>query len=79
MQPVVLPESGELVTNDFTDAGEDELAVVDVASGTLLHRVATGSRVANGMFLTPGGDHDVFSCSTTVARVEWQHAETATA
>ena len=72
MQPVVFPESGELVINDFTDAGHDDLIVVDIATGDLLDRVATGSRIANGMFLTPGGDRDVFYCSTTVfARVRW--------
>jgi hypothetical protein len=72
MQPVVFPESGELVINDFTAAGSDDLVVVDVASGELLDRVETGSRVANGMFLAPGGRRDVFYCSTlTVARISW--------
>ncbi len=72
MQPVVFPESNELVINDFTDAGTDDLVVVDIASGSLLDRVSTGSRIANGMFLSAGGDRDVFYCSTlTVARVSW--------
>jgi len=72
MQPVVFPESGELVINDFTADGSDDLVVVDVATGTLIDRVATGSRVANGMFLTAGGNRDVFYCSTlTVARIQW--------
>ncbi|HEY5664494.1 MAG TPA: hypothetical protein VIS05_10705 [Ilumatobacter sp.] len=72
MQPVVFPASGELVINDFTAAGDDDLVVVDLATGTLVDRVATGSRIANGMFLTAGGDRDVFYCSTlTVARVRW--------
>ncbi len=72
MQPIVFPESGELVTNDFSDAGHDDLIVVDVATGVLLDRVATGSRIANGMFLTAGGDRDVFYCTTTtLARVVW--------
>ena len=39
MQPIVFPESGELVTNDFSDAGHDDLIVVDVATGVLLDRV----------------------------------------
>jgi len=73
MQPVVFPESGELVINDFSDAGGDDLIVVDVESGRLLDRVATGSRIANGMFLTPGGNRDVFYCTTTtLARVAWR-------
>jgi hypothetical protein len=72
MQPVVFPESGELVINDFTDDGLDDLIVVDVASGIELDRVATGSRIANGMFLTAGGDRDVFFCTTTtLARARW--------
>lgn len=73
MQPIVFPESGELVINDFTAEGVDDLVVVDVSTGALLDRVATGSRVANGMFLTAGGQRDVFYCTTTVlARVQWE-------
>ena len=72
MQPVVFPESGELVINDFTAEGSDDLIVVDVASGELLDRIPTGSRIANGMFLTAGDDRDVYYCTTTVlARVAW--------
>ena len=72
MQPVVFPESGELVINDFTAAGTDDIIVVDIATGELLDRVITGSRIANGMFLTPGGNRDIFYCSTlTVARITW--------
>lgn len=73
MQPVVFPDSGELVINDFTAQGTDDLIVVDVAGGELLDRVQTGSRIANGMFLTAGGDRDVFYCTTrTLARVCWE-------
>jgi hypothetical protein len=72
MQPLVFPDSGELVINDFTDDGSDDLVVVDVATGALLDRVPTGSRIANGMFLTAGDDRDVFYCTTTTfARVRW--------
>lgn len=72
MQPVVFPESGELVINDFTDAGRDHLIVIDVRTGELLDRVDTGSRIANGMFLSAGGDRDVLYCTTTtLARVRW--------
>lgn len=72
MQPVVFPDSGELVINDFTAEGSDDLVVVDVASGAVLDRVPTGSRIANGMFLSAGGDRDVWYCSTlAVARVAW--------
>lgn len=72
MQPVVFPESGELVINDFTADGSDDLIVVDVVSGELLDRVSTGSRIANGMFLSAGGQRDVWYCSTlALARVAW--------
>lgn len=73
MQPVVFPDSGELVINDFTDDGFDDLVVVDVRTGELLDRINTGSRIANGMFLTAGGARDVFYCTTTTfARVVWE-------
>lgn len=73
MQPVVFPDSGELVINDFTADGSDDLIVVDVRTGSLLDRVETGSRIANGMFLTPGGNRDIFYCTTAyVARVAWR-------
>ncbi len=73
MQPVVFPDSGELVINDFTSQGTDDLIVVDIPTGALLDRVGTGSPIANGMFLTPGGDRDVFYCSTTaVSRIVWR-------
>ncbi|MEK9595674.1 MAG: hypothetical protein VW057_06900 [Rhodospirillaceae bacterium] len=72
MQPVVFPESGELVINDFTADGSDDLIVVDIATGQLLDRVATGARLANGMFLTADGAGGVFYCTTTsLARVSW--------
>jgi hypothetical protein len=70
MQPVVFPETGELVINDYSNS-DDRLIVVDIPTGEILDSVSTGSRVANGMFLTPGGDRDVFYCSTfAVARVQ---------
>ena len=77
MQPVVYPESGELVINDFrvgADGGppSDDLVVVDIASGSLIDRVPTGSRVANGMFLSAASDRRVLYASTTaVALVAW--------
>jgi len=71
MQPAAFPETGELVINDFRD-NDDRLIVVDIPTGALIDSVSTGSRLANGMFLTPGGDRDVYYCSTfAVARVRW--------
>ncbi|MDG2049334.1 MAG: hypothetical protein P8M78_04145 [Myxococcota bacterium] len=72
MQPVIFPESGEMVINDFTDLGRDDLVVIDLAEGRIVDRVDTGSKVANGMFLSPGEGRSVFYCSTlTCARVTW--------
>jgi hypothetical protein len=72
MQRVVFPESGELVNYDFTESGSDDLVVVDLESGELLDRVQTGSRIANGMFLSPDSDSDGFYCSTLgIAQVAW--------
>lgn len=72
MQPIVFPDSGELVINDFTADGSDDVIVVDIASGELLDRVSTGSRIANGMFLTAGGARDVFYCTTLfLTRITW--------
>jgi hypothetical protein len=72
MQPVVFPDSGELVINDFTAQGSDDLIVVDVRSGELLDRVASGSRIANGMFLSPSEARGVLYCTTTtLAHVYW--------
>ena len=71
MQPVVFPESGELVINNFEN-GEDELIVVDIDSGELLSRVKVNSKLANGMFLTPGFNRDIFYCTTgTFSKVTW--------
>lgn len=72
MQPVVFPETGELVINDYRD-GDDGLIVVDMRAGEIVSRAGTGSRLANGMFLTPGADRDIYYCSTfAIARVQWR-------
>ena len=71
MQPVIFPESGELVINNFEN-GEDELIVVDIATGVLLSRAKVNARLANGMFLTPGFNRDIFYCTTgTFSKVTW--------
>ena len=73
MQPVVFPDSGELVINDFTDDQSDDVVVIDIRTGELLARVPTGSRIANGMFLSAGDERDVYYCSTlTWARISWE-------
>ena len=53
-------------------AQSDDIIEADIATGELLSRAATGSRIANGMFLSAGDDRDVYYCSTlTWARVHW--------
>lgn len=72
MQPVVFPDTGELVINDYK-TGDDQLIVVNIPTGDVLSRVSLGSRVANGMFLTAGLYRDVYYCSTlAVSRVRWR-------
>ncbi len=77
MQPVVYPDSGELVINDFTPGADggppsDDLVVVDIATGNLLDRVATGSQVANGMFLSAAsGGRVLYASTTAVALAAW--------
>ncbi len=72
MQPVVFPDGDELVINDFTPDGEDHVIVVRISTGEVLDRVPTGSRIANGMFLTAGDDNDVYYCTTTaLSRIRW--------
>ena len=71
MQPVIFPESGELVINNFEN-GEDELIVVDIATGELLSRAKVNARLANGMFLSPGFNRDIFYCTTgAFSKVTW--------
>jgi hypothetical protein len=71
MQPIIFPDSGELVINNFEN-GEDELIVVDIATGELFSRAKVNARLANGMFLTPGFNRDIFYCTTgTFSKVTW--------
>ena len=72
MQPIVFPDTGELVINDYT-TGDDQLIVVDITTGEIASRVSLGSRIANGMFLTAGLNRDVYYCSTlAISRVQWR-------
>ena len=71
MQPVVFPESEELVINSFEE-NDDKLVVIDLTNGNILDKVSLKSPLANGMFLTPGLNNDIFYCTTrTIARVSW--------
>ena len=71
MQPVVFPESNELVINNYEN-GSDQIIVLDVRNGELLSKANVNSKLANGMFLTPGNNRDIFYCSTgAFSRISW--------
>ena len=71
MQPVVFPESNELVINNYEN-GSDQIIVLDVRNGELLSKADVNSKLANGMFLTPGNNRDIFYCSTgAFSRISW--------
>lgn len=74
MQPMLYPETNELVINDFRllDESEpsDDLVVLDFRTGQMKARVPTGATRMNGMFLCPGWDRDLYYCSFgTIARI----------
>ena len=71
MQPVVFPESNELVINNYEN-GSDQIIVLDLRNGELLSKADVNSKLANGMFLTPGNNRDIFYCSTgAFSRISW--------
>ncbi len=71
MQPVVFPDSQELVINHY-EKGRDQIVVLDILSGEILSQVDVNSSLANGMFLTPGNNRDIFYCSTgAFSRISW--------
>ena len=52
---------------------DDQIIVVDIRTGELISKVSVGSPLANGMFLSPGFERDIYYCSTlTFARVQWR-------
>ncbi len=75
MQPLLYPDTAELVINDFRMLDEnetsDDLVVLDIRTGRMKARVPTGASRLNGMFLCPGWDRDLYYCSSgTVARIQ---------
>ncbi|MFT4570337.1 MAG: hypothetical protein ACI8TX_002603 [Hyphomicrobiaceae bacterium] len=74
MQPMVFPDTGELIVNDFGSAdfkaGNDAVVVLDLMTGEEKARVATGAPLPNGMFFAPGWNRDLYYCTAgAVARV----------
>ena len=69
--PLLFPDTGELVTNDFDRArGADQIVVLDVETGAERLRVDTHSPVQSVLFGAPGFGDDLYLCSfTTLTRV----------
>ncbi|MEY2420978.1 MAG: hypothetical protein QOI95_1045 [Acidimicrobiaceae bacterium] len=69
MQPVLYPDTGELVVDDQT--GGAHAVVVDVRTGEERGRALTDCpMLPNGMFFTPGFERDLYMCEPlAVARV----------
>ena len=66
MQPVVYADSGELVISDFQlGSGGGPPSVVDIAFGQSHRPLATGLRVASGMFLSAATGRRVLYARTT--------------
>ena len=72
MQPLYFEKTNELVINHYNDKS-DHLVVIDVLKGEILSKVDLETPMANGMFLTPGFNNDVYYCSTLAfAKVSWE-------
>ncbi len=79
MPPLLFPDTNELVVNDFRFLAEnqtsDDLVVLDIRTGTMKSRVATGATTLDGMYLTPGWHRDLYYCASgTVARIRVESA-----
>lgn len=62
MQMVMFSDTKEIAVNDFR-TGCDNVVIIDTITGEEKGRVPTESTTANGMFLSPGWERDVFYCS----------------
>ena len=72
MYPVVFLESGELIINSYEN-NSDHIAVINIENGELIKKIDLKSPLANGMFLTPGTNNDIYYCSTlTIAKIQWK-------
>ena len=71
MQPVVFLDSGELIINSYEN-NTDHIVVINLESGELIKKIDLKSPLANGMFITPGTQNDIYYCSTlTIAKIQW--------
>jgi hypothetical protein len=62
LQPMVFPDTDELVVDDFRQGHGDDLVVLDLLSGEEKARALAGP-APNGMFLAPGWSRDVYYCT----------------
>ena len=62
MQMVMFSDTKEIAVNDFR-TGYDNVVIIDTITGEEKGRVPTESTTANGMFLSPGWERDIFYCS----------------
>ncbi|MEZ5142654.1 MAG: hypothetical protein R2726_09085 [Acidimicrobiales bacterium] len=69
--PLLFPDTGEVVLGDFDhETGQEQVVVVDVESGEVRARVATGSPLQSVLFPAPGWSDDLYTCTfTTLSRV----------
>jgi len=70
--PLLFPEEGVVIMNDF-DGASDDCVALSIETGVEVARVHTGSPVQSVLFLAPGRDSDWYYCSfTTVCRVSFE-------
>jgi len=69
--PLLFPDTGELVTNDYDlTRMADQVVVLDIETGTERVRVDSGSPLQSVLFPAAGFDDDVYLCSfTTLTRI----------
>lgn len=68
--PLLLPESGELLLGDHDPVLGEHVVVVDIESGAVRGRAATGSPIQSVLFPAAGFGRDVYLCSfSTLTRV----------
>ena len=69
-QPLVYPDTAEIVVDDYHPMVDDNIVVLDLLTGQEKARAETGSSRPNGMFPCPGQGRDFYYLTTnSVARV----------
>ena len=75
MHPIMLSSSGLVMLNDFNvEAQREDIVLVDVKTGELVHRVPTESPLQSVLFASEGFDNDVYVCSFShVSRISFEN------